>query len=147
MSIVRLIVATRNGGPPASQPVIKEMLCSVACGTLYIISAVQGISFSNLIINKFLCLESPIWWHFWKLCSRNCCQKFGNLIQPEGGKKNGQFRLHSSTVFLSLFHSRSVRKPTLGLDDARSSKCFSNTHVVEKIINFKNIAVTHASEC
>ena len=50
-------------------------------------------------------------------------------------------------IFLSLFHSRSMRKPTQGLDDARSSKCFCNMHVAEKIINFKNIAVTHASEC
>jgi hypothetical protein len=33
MSVVRLIVATRSSGPPASQPVIKEMPDSVASGT------------------------------------------------------------------------------------------------------------------
>ena len=35
VSVVRLIVATRSSGPPASQPVIKEMPGSVASGTLY----------------------------------------------------------------------------------------------------------------
>jgi len=50
-------------------------------------------------------------------------------------------------IFLSLFHSRSMKNPTQGLDDARSSKRFCNPHVAEKIIGFKNIAVTHASEC
>ena len=37
MSVVRLIIATRSSGPPASQPVVKVMLGSVASGTLYII--------------------------------------------------------------------------------------------------------------
>ena len=40
-----------------------------------------------------------------------------------------------------------MKNPTQGLDDARSSKRFCNPHVAEKIIGFKNIAVTHASEC
>jgi hypothetical protein len=34
--VVHLIFATRSSGPPASQPVIKEMPCSVASGTPYI---------------------------------------------------------------------------------------------------------------
>ena len=34
---MRLIVATQSSGPPASQPVIKEIPGSVASGTLYII--------------------------------------------------------------------------------------------------------------
>ena len=33
VSVVRPIVATRSSGPPASQPVIKEMPGSVASGT------------------------------------------------------------------------------------------------------------------
>ena len=36
VSVVRLIVATRSSGPPASQPIIKEMPGSVASGTPYI---------------------------------------------------------------------------------------------------------------
>ena len=36
MSVVNLIVATGSSGPPASQPVIKEMPGSVASGTPYI---------------------------------------------------------------------------------------------------------------
>jgi hypothetical protein len=36
VSVARLIVATRRSGPPASQPVIKEMPGSVASGTPYI---------------------------------------------------------------------------------------------------------------
>jgi hypothetical protein len=35
VSVVRLIVATRSSGPPASQSVIKEMSGSVANGTPY----------------------------------------------------------------------------------------------------------------
>jgi hypothetical protein len=38
VSIVRLIVATRSSGPPASGKIIKEMTGSVASGTLYRIS-------------------------------------------------------------------------------------------------------------
>ena len=36
MSAVRLIVATRSSGPPASGKIIKEMPGSVASGTAYI---------------------------------------------------------------------------------------------------------------
>jgi len=36
VSEVPLIVTTRSSGPPASQPVIKEMPGSVASGTSYI---------------------------------------------------------------------------------------------------------------
>ena len=36
MSLVRLIVATRSSGPPASGKIIKEMPGSVASGTSYI---------------------------------------------------------------------------------------------------------------
>ena len=36
VSVVRLIVATRSSGPPASSKIIKEMPGSVASGTLYI---------------------------------------------------------------------------------------------------------------
>ena len=36
MSVVRLIVATRSSGPPASGKIIKEMPVSVASGTPYI---------------------------------------------------------------------------------------------------------------
>ena len=39
MSVVRLIVATRSSGQPASQPVTKEMPGSVASGTPYAIEA------------------------------------------------------------------------------------------------------------
>jgi hypothetical protein len=35
VSVVRLIVATRNSGPPASGKIIKEMRGSVASGTPY----------------------------------------------------------------------------------------------------------------
>ena len=35
MSVVRLIVATRNSGPPASGKIIKETPGSVASGTPY----------------------------------------------------------------------------------------------------------------
>ena len=41
MSVGRLIVATRSSGPPASQPVIKEMPGSVASGTSYIIAELR----------------------------------------------------------------------------------------------------------
>jgi hypothetical protein len=37
VSVVRLIVVTRNSGPPASGKIIKEMPASVASGTFYII--------------------------------------------------------------------------------------------------------------
>ena len=37
MSVVRLIVATRKNGPPASGKIIKEMPGSVVSGTPYII--------------------------------------------------------------------------------------------------------------
>jgi hypothetical protein len=37
VSVVRLIVATRSSGPPASGKIIKVMSGSVASGTLYII--------------------------------------------------------------------------------------------------------------
>ena len=47
MSIVRLIVATRNSGPPASGNIIKEMPCLVASGThcilIYLLTAI-GLS-------------------------------------------------------------------------------------------------------
>ena len=36
VSVVRLIVATRSSGPPASGKIIKEMQVSVASGTPYI---------------------------------------------------------------------------------------------------------------
>ena len=36
MSVVRLIVATRSSGPPASGKIIKEMPGSVASGAHYI---------------------------------------------------------------------------------------------------------------
>ena len=36
MSVVRLIVATRSSGPPASGTIIKEMPVSVASGTPYV---------------------------------------------------------------------------------------------------------------
>jgi hypothetical protein len=36
VSVVRLIVATWNSGPPASGKIIKEMAVSVASGTPYI---------------------------------------------------------------------------------------------------------------
>jgi len=36
VSVVRLIVATRSSGPPASHPVIEEMPGSVASGTPFI---------------------------------------------------------------------------------------------------------------
>jgi len=36
VSVVRLIFATRNSGPPASGNIIKEMPGSVASGTFYI---------------------------------------------------------------------------------------------------------------
>ena len=36
MSVVRLIVATRSSGPPASGEIIKEMPVSVASGTPYV---------------------------------------------------------------------------------------------------------------
>jgi hypothetical protein len=39
VSVVRLIVATRSSGPPASGKIIKEMPVSVAGGTPYIITA------------------------------------------------------------------------------------------------------------
>ena len=42
VSVVRLIVATRGSGPPAGQPVIKEMPGSVTSGTPYIISFTKG---------------------------------------------------------------------------------------------------------
>ena len=35
MSVVRLVVATRSSGPPASGKIIKEMSGSVASGTPY----------------------------------------------------------------------------------------------------------------
>jgi hypothetical protein len=38
MSVVRLIVATRSSGPPASSKIIKELPGSVASGTSYICS-------------------------------------------------------------------------------------------------------------
>ena len=38
MSVVRLIVATRSSGPPASGKIIKEIPGSVASGTPYIYS-------------------------------------------------------------------------------------------------------------
>ena len=37
MSVVRLIVATRSSGPPASGNIIKEMPVSVVSGTPYTI--------------------------------------------------------------------------------------------------------------
>ena len=39
VSVVRLIVATRSSGPPASGKIIKEMPSSVASGTPYIINS------------------------------------------------------------------------------------------------------------
>jgi len=43
VSVVRLTVATRSSGPPASGKIIKEMPDSVACRTPYIKSALFGI--------------------------------------------------------------------------------------------------------
>jgi hypothetical protein len=37
VSVVRLIVATRSSGPPASGKIIKEMPVSIASGTSFII--------------------------------------------------------------------------------------------------------------
>ena len=39
VSLVRLIVATRSSGPPASGKIVKEMPGSVASGTSYILCA------------------------------------------------------------------------------------------------------------
>ena len=39
VSVVRLIVATRSSGPPASVKIIKEMPVSVASGTSYTIKS------------------------------------------------------------------------------------------------------------
>ena len=36
VSVVRLIVVTQSSGPPASQPVVKEMPGSVVSGTPFI---------------------------------------------------------------------------------------------------------------
>jgi hypothetical protein len=46
VSVVRLIVATRSSGPPASGKIIKEMLSSVASGTplLYTVEKFQSES-------------------------------------------------------------------------------------------------------
>jgi hypothetical protein len=52
VSEVRLIVATRSRGPPASQPVIKEMPSSVASGTPYITSV--SINMAISLIRLFL---------------------------------------------------------------------------------------------
>ena len=41
MSVVRLIVATQNSGPPASGKIIKEMPGSVASGTPYIYFSIK----------------------------------------------------------------------------------------------------------
>jgi hypothetical protein len=41
VSVVRLIVATRSSGPPASGKIIKEMPASVASGTSYSIPYTQ----------------------------------------------------------------------------------------------------------
>jgi len=43
VSVVHLIVVTRSSGPPASQPVIKEMPGSVASGTAYNVKHVVEI--------------------------------------------------------------------------------------------------------
>ena len=51
MSVVCLIVATRSRGPPASQPVIKEMPVSIASGTSYV--NIGAISYSWKKKKKF----------------------------------------------------------------------------------------------
>ena len=45
VSVVRLIVATRSSGPPASGKIIKEMPGSVASGTPYINKYCSRMSF------------------------------------------------------------------------------------------------------
>jgi hypothetical protein len=53
VSVVRLIVATRSSGPPASGKIIKEMPGSVASGTTYItnVPACFGASAPSSISN------------------------------------------------------------------------------------------------
>jgi len=53
MSVVRLIVATRSSGPPASQPVITEMPGSVASGTLFITWCMSFASWINKTTNTY----------------------------------------------------------------------------------------------
>ena len=55
MSIVRLIVATRSSGPPASGEIIKEMPGSVASGTTYI--SVRTYFTSSVCPMRFLFYE------------------------------------------------------------------------------------------
>ena len=43
VSVVRLVVATRSSGPPASVQIIKEMPGSVASGTPYIIQYMTAV--------------------------------------------------------------------------------------------------------
>ena len=45
VSVVRLIVATRSSGPPASGKIIKEMPGSVASGTPYISNYIPTSTF------------------------------------------------------------------------------------------------------
>jgi hypothetical protein len=45
VSVVRLIVATRSSGPPASDKIIEKMPGSVASGTPYITAYPNAINF------------------------------------------------------------------------------------------------------
>jgi hypothetical protein len=50
VSVVRLIIATRNSGPPASGKIIKEMPVSVASKTTYTIGENQPITQPQYIL-------------------------------------------------------------------------------------------------
>jgi hypothetical protein len=50
VSVVRLNVATRSSGPPASGKIIKEMPGSVASGTRYILRQHYCTSIVNIIL-------------------------------------------------------------------------------------------------
>ena len=79
MSVVRLIVATRSSGPPASGKIIKEMPGSVASGTPYINYALEigrsELPSISIFLNKsrpsvFILIRVVIsfwgnWWCSW----------------------------------------------------------------------------------
>jgi hypothetical protein len=52
VSVLRLIVATRSSGPPASGKIIKEMPGSVASGAPYIIKCNQCTAQPTVFINR-----------------------------------------------------------------------------------------------
>jgi len=70
VSVVRVIVATRSSGPPASGNIIKEMPGSVASGTPYICVATCKKSLLNCRsvgvseILKWLILVTAFYWVF-----------------------------------------------------------------------------------